>query len=289
MHQKNRTILGCHVSIAGGLEKAIEQAKNLDCSCFQIFTKSNRQWHASDLTATKIALFKEKLQATYGIKTVVAHASYLINIGSGDESLNYKSAKSLEQELQRCQALEIPYLVMHPGNAVNIDKNSSKKLIIENLSTILNNNPGKTILVLENTAGQGSSIGNLFEDLKDIRAGIETRERIGFCIDTCHAFAAGYDLRTDKDYQKLLSLLDGLLGLENIKVLHLNDSKGNLGSNLDRHANIGEGKIGLGLFDRIINDEKFSNIPKILETPKEIVHGLSSDIYNMNLLRSLIR
>lgn len=287
MHHKN-LLLGCHLSIGGGLEKSIERAEKLGCTCFQIFTKSNRQWDTKALTLPAIQLFKESLAKSPTIKTVIVHASYLINIGSGNALLNKKSAQSLEQELQRCENLGIPYLVLHPGSFVNTDKKTSLDNIINNLSTILDNNPGKTMIILENTAGQGSSIGNNFEDLSFIKKQVSQSNRIGFCLDTCHLFAAGYDFRTAEEYDRLWSLVDKTLGLENLKLLHLNDSKGDLGGGIDRHAHIGKGKIGIEAFRLLMNDKKLFHIPKILETPKEIIENEDADIYNMRVLESLL-
>lgn len=273
------------MSISGGFEKSIDRAELIGCTCIQIFTKSNRQWYAKNLNKEEIALFKKKLDASTIIK-VVAHASYLINIGSPDKNTNQQSIDALSLELQRCQALGIPSLIIHPGAYLGSSLEACLELIAENLNTILDKNQGETSILLENTAGQGTTVGYTFEQLATIYGHIKQKKRIGFCFDTCHAFVAGYDFRTKKTYTNLWSHVDEIIGIKNIKAIHMNDSKKNLGSKVDRHEHIGKGQLGLEAFQLLLNDENLFDIPKILETPKD--DSLSGYANNMETLRKLL-
>ncbi len=278
-------LVGAHMSIAGGLEKSIERATSIGCTCMQIFTKSNQQWKAKEIDQASADLFKKTLKAST-IRSVVVHASYLINLGSNDEALNKKSVHALTEELQRCQELDIPYLVLHPGSYGTSTATDCMKRIAHNLSTIIEKNPGKTMILLENTAGQGTAVGNTFEQLAFIRNHVSHPSKVGICFDTCHAFAAGYDFRTPTTYEALWNSFDKIIGLDHLKVLHMNDSKGDINSHLDRHADIGKGKLGIEAFRLICNDKRFFDIPKILETPKD--NDLKKDIENMNTLHGLL-
>lgn len=283
--KKHVLLLGAHMSIAGGLEKSILRAESIDCTCMQIFTKSNRQWRARPLNKEEINLFKQTAQQSPLIKAIVAHTSYLINIASPQKDIEKKSVTALTEELKRCEALAIPYLVLHPGAYLSGTLEEGIEQIADNLNTILQKVPGKTTILLENTAGQGTMIGATFEQLAAIYQKVKKKSRIGFCIDTCHTFVAGYDFRTKKTYEKLCQTLDAVLGLKNIKAIHLNDSKKPLGSRVDRHEAIGKGLIGLNGFRLLFNDERFFDIPKILETPKE---DLADDQKNMATIKKLI-
>ncbi|MEX0940332.1 MAG: deoxyribonuclease IV [Candidatus Babeliales bacterium] len=287
MKQKKQSLLlGAHMSIAGGLQKAIERGESIGCTCIQIFTKSNKQWAAKKLTEEDINNFKNAAKNSTIIKSIVAHAGYLINIGSPNELVNKKSVESLMAELLRCEMLNIPYLILHPGAHLYSSESDCINLIAKNLNLILSENPGNTTILLENTAGQGSNIGYTFEQLKKIYEKVIDKKRVNFCLDTCHAFAAGYDFSTPKEYQQMWIHFDETLGLENLKAIHINDSKFGLGLQKDRHANIGEGKIDLEAFRLLFNDERFFDVPKILETPKE--EGLKEDIKNMNTIKNLL-
>lgn len=285
---KNTTstlLLGAHMSIAGGIDKALTRGESINCTCIQLFTKSNRQWSARDIPDNEIVSYKNTLKNS-SIRAVVAHASYLINIGSPDETLSKKSVIALIQELHRCEILGIPYLVLHPGAHLTSSPEACLDLIAHNINYIFSHNPGKTMLLLENTAGQGSTVAYTFEQLARIYNQINQKKRIGFCFDTCHAFVAGYDFRTPKTYHALWELFDKILGFDHLKAIHINDSKKGLGSHIDRHEHIGKGALGLEAFSLLFNDERLFDIPKILETPKE--DELKEDSMNIETIKSLL-
>lgn len=260
-------LLGSHISIAEEKYKAFLRAESIHINAMQIFTKSNRQWKSKELTQEEIDLFLKTFKQS-NIQFIVAHATYLINIGSSNKELNQKSAYALKDELNRCSALTIPYLVLHPGSYQESSKEDCIERIAENINNIyLNNKDIKTSILLELTAGQGTSVGCSFEQLKAIHDKIEYKSKIGVCFDTCHAFVAGYDFTTQEKYEKIWKQFDEIIGLNLLKVIHLNDSKGKLGSKSDRHEKIGKGQIGLKFFEMLMNDKKLFNVPKILETP----------------------
>ncbi len=279
-----KLLLGAHMSIEGGLHKAIETGNSLGCSAIQLFTKSNRQWAAKPLKKEEIELFYAAQKKSI-VDIVVAHATYLINLASPNKLTYENSKKALLSELERCNLLNIPYLVLHPGSSVSLSKEEGLKQIIAGLNTVLNDYHGKTIILLETMAGQGSSLGRSFEELATIRNNITHKNKIGFCFDTCHAFAAGYNFSKKDLYKEMFEKFDKILGITHIKAFHLNDSKKEFNCRVDRHENIGEGMIGLEAFKLIMNDDRFSTIPKILETPKE---QPEDDLKNLNILRSLI-
>lgn len=284
--EKKELLLGAHMSVAGGYEQAILQGESIECSAIQLFTKSNRQWIAKPIEQNQTILFQTTLQKSKCIQFVMAHASYLINVASSDPDLEKKSIESLREELERCNVLGIPFLVLHPGSSPHIDQ--ALERISKNITIALKNTPNnRTTILLENTAGQGSSIGSTFEQLRTIYNGIAHQEKIGFCFDTCHAFAAGYDFTTPEKYEKFWKYFDDLIGIKQLKAFHINDSLKGLGSHVDRHAHIGQGKIGLEAFSLLMNDPRFSTIPKILETPKE--EGLQEDLMNLATLKGLIK
>lgn len=285
--KKKQLLLGAHMSIAGGFEQAIIRGEELECTAIQIFTKSNRQWAAKPITVEQANLFKETLQKSSSVQFVMAHASYLINIGSADKTAAEKSVKALIEELKRCHTLGIPYLVLHPGAYTKTTLEESIHLISEYLNYAFDEDPGSTIVLLENTAGQGKSVGSTFEQLRAIYKKVKKKKRIGFCFDTCHAFAAGYDFTTPEKYKALWKHFDEVIGIEHLKAFHINDSVKGLGSHVDRHSNIGKGKIGIEAFRLIMNDPRFSDIPKVLETPK-VISDMEQDQINLNLLRSLL-
>lgn len=267
MHKK-QVLIGAHMSISGGMENAITAGESIDCTCIQIFTHSNRQWQVKSIKKEEAQKFKE-LQKKSNIRTVVVHASYLINIGSPNKETLEKSKRALLMELEHCEQLDIPYLIMHPGAATGSSEEDCLNQISEQLSEILEISENKkTIILLENTAGQGSNVGYKFEHLAQIINKNKHKKRLGICFDTCHAFTSGYDFRTEEEYKSMWKDFDKTIGFENLKVIHMNDSKSKLGSSIDRHENIGEGQLGLEAFRLIMNDEKLLDIPKILETPK---------------------
>lgn len=267
---KNETILvGAHTSISGGLYKSIEEGERLGCNVIQIFTKSSRSWFAKKLTPIEIDKFKE-VQKNSNIKTVVAHTSYLINLGSPKKEIEEKSIKSLSEELARCEELNIPYLVLHPGAHLKTSEESCIKQIAKNLDSVLRKN-AKTMILLETTSGQGTNVGYKFEHLRQIIDLSNEKNKLGVCLDTCHIFSAGYDISSKKTYDEVIINLKKIVGIRKLKAIHLNDSKTEFNSRKDRHENIGKGTIGLEAFKLIMNDERLKNIPKILETP--VVQG----------------
>ncbi len=282
--EKENLLLGAHVSILGGFEKALERGEEIGCNTIQIFTKSNRQWISKPIAKTDALLFK-KAQERSSIVCVIAHASYLINIGSPDNLICQKSIAGLLDELERCEILGIPFLVFHPGSYTHGSKEDCLEKIAQSINFILEQYNGKTCLILETSAGQGSSVGNTLEELASIKKLINNPKKIGFCVDTCHIFAAGYDIRTIKAYNFFWETFDKLLGIENLKVIHLNDSKKEVNSNVDRHENIGSGALGIETFRFIMNDTRLLSVPKVVETPKG---SPIDDIKNLNLLKSLL-
>lgn len=288
MGKKHTLLLGAHTSIAGGLEKAITRGESIDCSCIQIFTKSNRQWYAKKLTNEEIELFKETVKkSTIDTRHIVVHASYLINIGSSDGALGKKSVAALADELERCELLGIPGLVLHPGAHVRAGEEVTLKIIAQNLDAVFEQVPGHSKILLETMAGQGSVMCYTFEHIAEIIKLSNHKNRIGVCLDTCHVFAAGYDLRTQKTYEALWQKFDEVIGLQRLHAIHLNDSKKELGSRVDRHADIGKGEIGLEAFRLLFNDERFFDIPKILETP-ETTEIMEDYARNMTVIKGLL-
>lgn len=282
--KKHRLLLGAHMSIAGGFDKAIERGESINCTAIQIFSKSNRSWHANPITHEDALAFQNALKNS-SIQDVVVHASYLINIASCVTSLNHQSRDALKKELLRCNELGIPYLVLHPGSAVGCSAQDGIAQVAEALDAVLSEVPGETAILLENMAGQGSSIGSTFEQLAAIYEKITHKKRVGIAFDTCHAFAAGYDFTTEAKYEKMWHHFDQTLGLSLLKAIHINDSKKECGSKVDRHEDIGKGKLGQEPFKLLFNDPRFFDIPKILETPRA---ELSDYARNMEVLRSLI-
>ncbi len=287
MH-KNKVLLGAHMSIAGGVYNAVAEGESINCTCIQIFTHSNRQWAHKSISAEEAQKFKEA-QKNSSIEMAVVHASYLINIGSVNKGIREKSKKTLLMELEHCRQLDIPYLIMHPGSAAGSSEEDCLNSISEQLNEILEETDNKiTTILLENTAGQGSNVGYKFEQLAKIISQVKHKKRIGVCLDTCHAFTSGYDFRTEKEYKAMWQEFDKIIGIEKLKAIHMNDSKSDLGSNVDRHENIGEGKLGLAAFKLIMNDPKFLHIPKIIETPKG-ENWQKDDKKNLDTLIGLVK
>jgi deoxyribonuclease-4 len=278
--------LGAHESIAGGLYKAFERAQSATCDAVQIFVKSNRSWAVKPLEEDEIAQFKAKAEET-GIRPVVAHTSYLLNLGTPDELLWEKSRNMLITELERCEALEVPWLVLHPGSHVGSGEKAGLERVAQGLGEVHAATPGfRARILLETTAGQGDSLGHTFEQLARIIELTPQGERLGVCLDTCHVFAAGYELRTVEGYAATMEAFDKAIGLQRLKALHLNDSKGELGERKDRHEHIGKGHIGLEGFRNVVNDPRLAGLPGLLETPKG--DDLEEDRENLRVLRSLV-
>ena len=276
-------LLGAHMSIGGGVYNSLISGKELGCTTIQIFTKNANQWKAKELSVEEIEKFKQ-LQRNTQISPVVAHDSYLINIASRDKELLKKSRGSLLFELTRAETLGLQYLVMHPGS--NPDEKEGIKRIADSLNWVHSKSPKyKAQICLETTAGQGNTLGHSFEQIGEIIKGVNEKKRMGVCYDTAHTFAAGYDIRTKKAYDETFKKFNKVIGLNKLKVIHLNDSKKDLGTRVDRHEHIGKGFIGLEAFRLILNDPRFKKIPKIIETPKQ---G-DMDKKNLKLLRRLVK
>jgi deoxyribonuclease-4 len=277
-------LIGAHMSIAGGISKAFERGQSVQCRTIQIFLKSSNQWKAKPLTEEDKILFQEA-QKTSGIHPVVAHDSYLINLASPNSDLYQKSIAAFMEEMERANFLGVPYLVLHPGAHVGSGVEAGIARIAAALNQAFARVDSPVTILLENTAGQGSGLGYRFEELASIMEKIKEDGRVGICLDTCHAFAAGYDIRTKDAYASVMREFDRLIGIKKIRAFHVNDSKKELGSRVDRHAHIGQGFIGLEGFRCLINDKRFMKIPKILETPKG--PDLAEDRINLATLRSL--
>lgn len=279
-------LIGAHLSVSGGVDTAFDRAKQLNCTALQIFTKSNRQWQAKDLEPEVIGRFCQQQEAC-GLP-VVCHASYLLNLGSPDDATWHKSIDALVIELARCEQLKIPYLVLHPGGHMGQGVEAGLARIIAGLDLVHERLPGYAVKVaLEITAGQGTHLGAKFEEIAAILNGCRQGERLAVCFDTCHALAAGYEFRTPESYEAMMAEFDRVVGLERLKVFHLNDSEKDLGSRVDRHAHIGEGCIGLEPFGYFLNDPRLKDVPFLLETPVDDDPG--DNIRNLEKLRSLVK
>jgi deoxyribonuclease IV len=281
-------LFGSHLSIAGGYYKAVEKAASLGMATLQLFTKNNNQWYGKPLVEEDRTRFQSKLEELR-ISHPVAHDSYLINLGSPDEQLWQKSIDALYDELVRCDFLGIAHLVAHPGAFTTSSEEQGIARIAKGLDEI--HHRGKKLkaqVLLETTAGQGSTLGWRFEQLGAIIAQVREPERLGVCFDTCHVFAAGYPMETAEDYRTTMSQLDAAVGLDRIKAFHLNDSKKELGSRVDRHEHIGRGKLGLAPFRHLLADPRFFAVPMYLETAKEQENGVEMDVVNLATLRGLV-
>jgi deoxyribonuclease-4 len=260
--------LGAHLSIGGGLPRAVDRAGATRCEALQIFTKSAGQWRARVLPEDEIVLFRRRVADT-GIHPVVAHNSYLINIAAAAPALREQSQAALLEEYDRADALGLQGLVMHPGSYTTGSEAEGIRLIASGLRTLLRARPlAAPLILLEHTAGQGTNLGHRFEHLAEILALVDGSPRVGVCLDTCHLLTAGYDICSEQGYVHTFRELDRLVGLDRIKVFHLNDSKKPCGSRVDRHEHIGKGCLGLEPFRRILTDSRFAGLPMLLETPK---------------------
>ncbi|MBI4965192.1 MAG: deoxyribonuclease IV [Desulfomonile tiedjei] len=278
-------LLGAHMSIAGGVSKAVTRGEALGCTAIQIFTKNASQWNARALNEEEVGEFRAERLRT-GMY-VVAHDAYLINLASPNKDLLAKSRAAFLQEMERAEALGIPYLVMHPGAHTGAGEDRGLKLMAESFNFLLRKTRGFQVrIAVENTAGQGTVVGYSIEHLKRILENTVDPERMATCLDTCHAFAAGYDLRDSSGYEKFVEKFDSMIGLNKLKVMHLNDCKKELGRRVDRHEHIGKGMLGLECFRRIMNDPLLRDVPKLLETPK-LLDGQDMDPINLAILRDL--
>jgi deoxyribonuclease-4 len=287
--------LGAHLSIAGGLPRAVDRAEASGCDALQIFTKSAGQWRARELPRDEIARFRRRIRETT-IRPVVAHNSYLINLAAADRALRRQSIAALGDELDRANALGLDGLVMHPGSYTSGSEPAGLALIADGLAAILESRPdAKTRILLEHTAGQGTNLGHRFEHLAAILDRLGGTPRLGVCLDTCHLLAAGYDITTEEGYADTFRQFGRIVGFSRLKAFHLNDSKKPCGSRVDRHEHIGKGCIGLEPFRRIVNDPRFAKLPMLLETPKldtpesrRLSDADPLDRRNLGLLRSLL-
>lgn len=261
-------LLGAHESVSGGLHLVFARAEEDGCRVVQLFTRSGRRWEAPPLGEQEIAAFVEARRAS-SVQLVVAHCSYLINLAAADEVVRQKSQRAIAQELDRCTALGIPLLVLHPGSVADGEEvEVGIARVARSLDALLVAHPGSPATIcLENTAGQGNSVGHRLEHLRWIIDAMAHGARLGICLDTAHFFAAGYDLRSEEGYARTWASYAEELGWERLRVLHLNDALKGLGSRIDRHAHIGEGELGLATFRRLLTDGRFAGLPGILETP----------------------
>lgn len=275
-------LLGAHVSISGGYLNALEEARKNNMDVIQVFTKNHRYWREKEISMAEGKSFRDAMPQ-YGIRQAFSHAIYLISLGSENEEIIEKSILALAMEIKRCEALGLTHTVLHPGHAGSQSMDKAIDRIGSHIKKALNLTKGSKVkIAIENTAGQGSSVGGRIENIARLVSSIRSK-RIGITLDTCHAFAAGYDIRTKKGITDFMKLADKEIGLDKLLNFHLNDSKGGLGSKLDRHAHIGEGLLGLEPFRYIMNH--FKDVPKVLETSKEN----DADARNLDLLRSLTR
>ncbi len=262
--------IGAHVSASGGVENAPLNAKEIGANAFALFTKNQRQWNSPPLTSKSIAAFKENCgKLGFLPEMILPHDSYLINLGHPEEEPLLKSREAFLDEMQRCEQLGLKLLNFHPGS--HLQKTEVSKClttIAESINYVLDRTSGVTA-VIENTAGQGSNLGYVFEQVAEIISQVEDKSRVGVCIDTCHTFTAGYDLRVRDEYERTWNKFGDVIGFGYLRGIHLNDSKKELGSRVDRHDNVGKGLIGIELFKMIMRDDRFNQIPIILETPDE--------------------
>ena len=277
------------MSIAGGVARALWRGVETGCDVIQIFTKNAMQWRANPLTQDDSAAFFKARQET-GIRPIAAHGSYLINLASPDDSLYERSQEALWEEMLRAEALELPYLVIHPGSPRGGGEEEGIDRIARAINLIHHQGAGiKVMILMETTAGQGTTLGYRFEHFARIIGRIEEEERVGVCLDTCHIFAAGYDISTPEGYEATLEEFDRVIGLARLKVIHLNDSKAAAGTRVDRHEHIGKGSLGLDAFRRLLQDPRLAHLPFILETPKgKTPRGEDWDCVNLRVLRELM-
>ncbi len=280
-------LFGAHLSTAGGVCNALHAAADLACETVQLFTKNNNQWAGKAIPPEVAAEFRRLVKA-HRLKFVTAHDSYLINLASPDDTLWQKSVVAFADEIERAEQLGLAYLVTHPGAHVGSGEAAGLARVVRAIDDVHRQTPGaKVKVLLELTAGQGSSLGHRFEHLATIFDGVEDAKRLGVCLDTCHVFAAGYPLAPEAEYQRTMAEFDRLIGLKRLKLFHLNDSKKPHGSRVDRHEHLGQGHLGEEPFRLIVADPRFAKLPMILETPKTNAADEPMDPVNLGLLRRL--
>lgn len=279
--------LGAHMSIAGGVDLAIERGAAIGCTAIQMFTKSSNQWAARPLPEEEVERFRAE-RVRRGIGPVVAHDSYLINLCSPDDGLYEKSVQACLLELQRCDRLGIETLVVHPGGHMGHGEEFGMRRLAGAIDSVHDRTPDRRAsIALETMAGQGTVIGHRFEQIAGVIARTRDPDRVGVCFDTCHVFAAGYDLRTKAAYDETLRRFDAEIGLARLRAVHVNDSKKEIGSRVDRHEHIGKGYLGLEAFRLLMNDPRLETVPLLLETPKD-EKTLKEDVENLNTLMRLV-
>jgi deoxyribonuclease-4 len=287
-------LFGAHMSVAGGLPRAVERAVVHGCDALQIFSKNANQWRGRPLPREEIRAFRAGVKAA-GLRAVVSHASYLINLATTNATLRQQSLESMGDELDRAEALGLLGVVLHPGAYTTGNEAAGLTLIAESLLELLHaRRRGRTMVLLEHTAGQGTCLGATFEQLASIVEQMRGHRRVGVCLDTCHLLASGYDLCSPEGYACTFRQFGRLVGFDRLRAFHLNDSKKPLGSHVDRHEHIGRGFLGIEPFRRIVNDRRFRRLPMLLETPKGegkatgpiVIDPL--DARNLNTLRSLV-
>ena len=277
--------IGAHVSIAGSIELSIKRAMAIGCDTFQIFTRNPRSWTSKDLTEEVIVKFRNSVSES-NLWPIYAHMPYLPNIASPDTEMWKKSILHLKKELERCDTLKIPYIITHLGSPKGSKKEKGISNIIKALNKVFKNYKGKCVILLENTAGKDGSLGSSIKDICNIISRIKKQEKIGFCLDTCHAFASGYDLRKSEIITEILNGIDECIGLNKLLSIHSNDSKFDLGSGRDRHEHIGLGSIGEIGFKAILGEKRLRKVPFICETP---VDERRDDKGNLEYLRQLLK
>lgn len=277
--------LGAHESVSGGLHLAFERIHSVGGKALQIFTRNQRQWHPTELTSAEIEAFQGEWRNCNDME-VASHGSYLVNLASGKKELQQKSISAFILELERCEQLGIEKAVLHPGSHGGDGIETGIARFVQGLDSVLTQAHSATTVLIETTAGQGTGLGSRFEEIGAILSQSQYHERLGVCIDTCHIFAAGYDIRSIAAYTHTMNEFDRIIGLDKIGFFHLNDSKKDLGSRVDRHAHIGEGYIGIEGFRNLLNDERFARHSMTLETPKD--KDLEDDRKNLEKLNGLI-
>jgi deoxyribonuclease-4 len=278
--------LGAHMSIAGGMPEAIARARSVEATALQVFVKSSNQWAARPFAPGEVERFRKASREAGLERHTLAHASYLINLASPDPALWEKSISAFRVELERCEALGIPWLVVHPGAHVGSGVESGVARVASALERALPKRTSASGVLLETTAGQGTTLGARFEELGEMMRRAGDRDRVGVCLDTCHLFAAGHDIRSAPTYADTMAALDRAVDLNRVHGIHLNDSQGDLGSRRDRHEHIGKGKVGLEAFRLILGDRRFRDVAMVLETDKG--DDLAEDRANLAVLRSII-
>ena len=276
---------GFHISIAQGFSRVVEKAQKTKCETIQLFSRNPRGWEFKELNPDEVGQFKTKL-ASSNISPCFLHLPYLPNLAATKKELYTKSIDSLCEDLKRAEILSIPFLVIHVGSRVALSEEEAIEKVVQGINESFQRIPNKVMILLENTAGQGTELGSTFSQLQNILSGVEDQSRIGICLDTAHAFAAGYDLFTKNGLDETLNEFDRLIGLKHLHLLHLNDAKTPLASHSDRHWHIGKGYIGLEGFRNIVNHPLLDHLPGIMETPRK---DLKDDLRNMRMVRGLMK